>query len=78
MNSSDGEPSSSDDECARNMELVMKHQKITANVLAAAQVFGMCYCNYYLNKLARRESDVTGYDWVIKCLNNHKACYKMF
>jgi hypothetical protein len=43
MNSSDGEPSSSDDECARNMELVMKHQKITANVLAAAQVFGMCY-----------------------------------
>jgi hypothetical protein len=35
MNSSDGEPSSSDDECARNMELVMKHQKITANVLGS-------------------------------------------
>jgi hypothetical protein len=65
MNSSDGESASSDGECARNMDLVMKHQKMTATVLAASQVFGMCYCNSYLNKSTRRESDVTSFDWVI-------------
>jgi hypothetical protein len=78
MNSSDGESSSSDDEYVRKLDLVVKHQKMTTNVLAVTQVFGMCYCNSYLNKSAKRHPDVTGYDWVIKCLNNHKVCYKMF
>jgi hypothetical protein len=36
MNSSDGESSSSDDEYARKLDLVVKHQKMTVNVLAVA------------------------------------------
>jgi hypothetical protein len=78
MNSSDGESSSSDDEYARNLDLVVKHHRMTANVMAATRVFGTYYCNSYLNKSERRQLDVTSYDWVIKCLNSRKACYKIF
>jgi hypothetical protein len=78
MNSSDSESSSSDDEYARKLDLVLQHQIMTANVLAATRLFGMYYCNSYLSKLARRQPDVTSYDWVIKCLNSPKACYKIF
>jgi hypothetical protein len=78
MNSSEDESSSSDDEYARKSGIVAKHQKLTTNVLVVARVFGMYYYNSYLNKSTRRQVGVTGYDWVIKCLNNRKACYKCF
>jgi hypothetical protein len=48
---------------------------MTANVMTATRLFGMYYYNSYLSKSARRQPDVTDYDWVIKCLNSRKACY---
>jgi hypothetical protein len=78
MNSSDSESSSNDDEYGTKLDLVLKHQKMTANVMTATRLFGMYYCNPYLSKSERRQPDVTDYDWVMKCLSSHKACYKMF
>jgi hypothetical protein len=78
MNSSGNESLLSDDEYAAKMDLVFKHQKMTANVMIVARLFGMYYCNSYLSKSERRQPDVTDCDWVIKCLNSCKACYKMF
>jgi hypothetical protein len=47
-------------------------------VAHATNIFGMYYNDTYMNKSARREPEETGHDWVMKTLNNHKACYKMF
>jgi hypothetical protein len=47
-------------------------------VAHATNIFGMYYNDTYMNKSARREPEEIGHDWVMRTLNNHKACYKMF
>ena len=78
MSSSDSDSSSSDEEYAKKLDIVVKHERMVHNVLAATRVFGAYYYNTYLNKSARRVPEVTGYEWVMKCLNHPRACYKMF
>jgi hypothetical protein len=67
MNSSDSESSSNDDEYGTKLDLVLKHQKMTAIVMTATRLFGMYYCNPYLSKSERRQPDVIDYNWVMKC-----------
>src|SRR6266498_5659442 len=40
--------------------------------------FGMYYAETYLNKSERRESILSGNDWVMRTLNVLKDCYDMF
>jgi hypothetical protein len=47
-------------------------------VTHATNMFGMYYNDTYISKSVRREPEKTGHDWVMRTLNNHKACYKMF
>ncbi|XP_062188875.1 protein ALP1-like [Phragmites australis] len=74
MSSSDTD-SSSDDDYAKKLDIALKRRKL---VLDAANVFAMYYGQTFLKKAARRQPDVTGYDWVIKTLNQPRSCYKMF
>jgi phosphotransferase system IIB component len=47
-------------------------------VAHATNIFGMYYNDTYMNKSVRRELKETGHDWVMRTLNNHKVCYKIF
>jgi hypothetical protein len=37
-----------------------------------------CYKMYPLYLCCKEEPEETGHDWVMRTLNNRKACYKMF
>ncbi|CAN6273478.1 unnamed protein product [Urochloa humidicola] len=69
---------SSGDEYAKLLEIAVQQQKKMARVVNAATMFGMYYGETYLTKSARRQPDVTGYQWVITTLNRPRSCYKMF
>jgi hypothetical protein len=42
------------------------------------QTYLVCITVTHMNKSARSEPEETCHDWVMKTLNNQKACYKMF
>lgn len=46
--------------------------------VAATCLFGTLCEETFLNKSKYREPEVTGYDWVIRILNNPTSCYDMF
>jgi hypothetical protein len=75
MSTSDG---SSSDEFEKTLDITLQCQQMMGRVAHATNIFGMYYNDTYMNKSARREPEETGLDWVMRTLNNYKACYKMF
>jgi hypothetical protein len=75
MSTRDG---SSSDEFEKTLNIAVQRQQMMCHVAHATNIFGMYYSDTYMNKSARREPEETGHDWVMRTLNNHKACYKMF
>jgi hypothetical protein len=69
---------SSGDEYDKNLEIALQQQQMTRRTVNAANMFGTYYCDTFLNKLERREPEVSGYEWVTTTMNRPKACYKMF
>jgi hypothetical protein len=45
---------------------------------AFMSTFGMYYDATFFNKRSRREPQVTGYDWVVRTLNDPRECFNMF
>jgi hypothetical protein len=69
---------SSGDEYDKNLGIALQHQQMTRRTVNAANMFATYYCDTFVNKAERRESEVTGYEWVSRTMNRPKACYKMF
>jgi hypothetical protein len=47
------------------------------NFEAVVAGIGMFYTEIYLNKAARRQLVVCGFDWVMRTLNDPNKCYEM-
>jgi hypothetical protein len=75
MSTSDG---FSSDEFEKTLDIAVQRQQMMGRVAHATNIFGMYYSDTYMNKSARSEPEETGHDWVMRTLNNHKTCYKMF
>jgi hypothetical protein len=69
---------SSSDKYGKTLDITVQHQQMMGQVAYATNMFGVCFSDIYINKSARREPEETGHDWVMRTLNNRKACYKMF
>jgi hypothetical protein len=57
------------------MKKCRKRRKEAAVICAT---IGMLYYNTYLNKVEYRVPVESGYDWVMRTLENPRACYNMF
>jgi hypothetical protein len=51
---------SSGDEYDKNLEIVLQQQQMTRQIVNAANIFATYYCDTFLNKAERRESEVSG------------------
>jgi hypothetical protein len=69
---------SSGDEYDKNLGIALQHQQMTCQMVNAANMFAIYYCDTFVSKAERREHEVTGYEWVTTTMSQPKACYKMF
>ena len=70
--------SSSDEEEDMPMNIALNRVGILRNFEVVAAGVGMFYAENYLTKSTRKESMVSGYDWVMTTLSDSKECYEMF
>jgi hypothetical protein len=71
MSTSDG---SSSDEYEKTLDITVQHQQMMSWVAHATNMVDMYYNDTYMNKGSMREHDEIGHDWVMRTLNNPKAC----
>jgi hypothetical protein len=67
----------SDDE-DETLEFAQHQLEMMEQYGAAICAFGMYYDSSILNKRPHREPEVTGYDWVMRSLNDPEECFNMF
>jgi hypothetical protein len=68
---------SSDDEDDMSMTIDLNRVETLRNFEAVVVGIGMFYTEIYLNKAARRQPVVCGFDWVMRTLNDPNEFYEM-
>lgn len=59
------------------MEAALYQLEVMRKLGAAVSIIGMYYATY-MNKSKMREPQLSGYDWVMRTLNNSTSCFNMF
>jgi hypothetical protein len=53
---------SSGDEYNKNLKIALQHQQMTRQIVNIANMFAIYYCDTFVNKVERRELEVSGYE----------------
>jgi hypothetical protein len=60
---------SSGDEYDKVLEIALQQQQMMCQMVNVTNMFCTYYCDTFLNKVERREPEVSGYEWVIRTMN---------